>query len=246
MSDNREGNLRISGTGYTGGGSFDKVSVSGAGKVKGDLDCNSFHISGSCDVTGNVITDSGKVSGAASISGSLEADEFKVSGSLATSGDASIKDLNISGEMKTSGNYKSDSIHVWGVLSAGGNTEAEDFMVNGLFKIGGMLNADRIDVTLSHSVSSAKEIGGGQITIKQSPFTAGITNLIKSFFSMPLQSRLEAESIEGDEIYLECTKASVVRGSKVTLGPGCEIGLVEYRDTYRADPDSKVTEDRKI
>ncbi|MCL6576409.1 hypothetical protein [Kyrpidia sp.] len=47
------------------------------------------------------------------------------------------------------------------------------------------------------------------------------------------------ETIEGDDIYLENTRARVVRGTRVQIGPGCQIGLLEYSEDF-----SKWTERR--
>lgn len=38
------------------------------------------------------------------------------------------------------------------------------------------------------------------------------------------------ETIEGDDIHLELTRARVVRGNNVSIGSGCDIDLVEYKN----------------
>lgn len=52
--------------------------------------------------------------------------------------------------------------------------------------------------------------------------------------------------IEGDDIYLENTKADIVRGNKVKIGPGCQIGVVEYRDDFTHDSKALVKITTKI
>jgi hypothetical protein len=59
-------------------------------------------------------------------------------------------------------------------------------------------------------------------------------------------SVLETSVIEADEIQLEDTRADVVRGRNVVIGAGCRIGLVEYADELRVDPDAEVKERKKI
>ena len=59
-------------------------------------------------------------------------------------------------------------------------------------------------------------------------------------------SGLSTNSIEGDDIYLEYTKAKAVRGNNIILGPGCEIELVEYKDNFKQDDTSEVETQRKI
>ena len=51
---------------------------------------------------------------------------------------------------------------------------------------------------------------------------------------------LAAKVIEGDDIYLENTTADMVRGNKVKIGPGCQIGVVEYRDDFTHDPKATI------
>jgi hypothetical protein len=45
---------------------------------------------------------------------------------------------------------------------------------------------------------------------------------------------------------LEWSEAKVVRGQAVEIGPGCNIGLVEYSESVRIDPQAKVQEVRQI
>ena len=57
---------------------------------------------------------------------------------------------------------------------------------------------------------------------------------------------LEAELIEGEEIDLQATKAGVVRGRNVVIGPGCEIERVEYSGSLMVAPEAKVGEQVKV
>ena len=53
-------------------------------------------------------------------------------------------------------------------------------------------------------------------------------------------SELVTDLIEGDDIYLENTHAKVARGNNITLGPGCEIGIVEYKNDFKQDKAAEV------
>ena len=57
---------------------------------------------------------------------------------------------------------------------------------------------------------------------------------------------LEAELIEGDEIYLENTRADVVRGKQIEIGPHCKIGLIEYSESLKVHDNSDVGQQTKI
>ena len=57
---------------------------------------------------------------------------------------------------------------------------------------------------------------------------------------------VEADTIEGDEIFLENTRARMVRGKKVTIGEGCEIEIVEYKDSLEVTEGANVKTRTKI
>ena len=57
---------------------------------------------------------------------------------------------------------------------------------------------------------------------------------------------LKAELIEGEEIDLQATRAELVRGRNVVIGPGCEIERVEYSGSLMVDPSAKVEQQAKI
>jgi len=52
--------------------------------------------------------------------------------------------------------------------------------------------------------------------------------------------------IEGEEIDLQATKAGVVRGRNVVIGPGCEMERVEYSGSLMVAPEAKVGEQVKV
>jgi hypothetical protein len=57
---------------------------------------------------------------------------------------------------------------------------------------------------------------------------------------------LEADTIEGDEIFLENTKARVVRGKKIQIGEGCKIESVEYSESLEVAPGAHVKHQTKV
>jgi cytoskeletal protein CcmA (bactofilin family) len=56
---------------------------------------------------------------------------------------------------------------------------------------------------------------------------------------------VEADTIEGDEIFLENTRARIVRGKKITIGEGCEIETVEYTESLDISPSAQVKQQVK-
>jgi cytoskeletal protein CcmA (bactofilin family) len=107
-------------------------------------------------------------------------------------------------------------------------------------EIGNLLNAEVVEIKL-YGPSRAIEIGGGKITINKAMSIPLIGK-----YSPGAYGAMQAESIEGDEIHLENTKASVVRGRNVYIGTGCEIGLVEYRNEYKQDNGAEVAQYNRI
>ena len=239
-------NLTIAGTGSSSGGSFNNVSISGEGKVDGNVECNSFKVMGTFQMRGNLKATTGKLMGTAAFKGNLNSDVFEVAGTADIAGSAVIKELKIQGVFDTEGNLSSDIIKLYGQLKVQGDCNTEGFISKGPFKIGGLLNVGNEELEL-HSKCEAREIGGEKIHIKRG--TDLLLKRIVKFFYMPAdfyKGHLTTECIEGDDIYLEYTKAGVVRGNNVKVGPGCEIGLVEYKEEFGNIGDSLVKESRKV
>jgi cytoskeletal protein CcmA (bactofilin family) len=123
-----------------------------------------------------------------------------------------------------------------GLAVVKGKCETEKLNVNGRLDVD-ILNAGDIKFTM-HGSSSITEIGGEHIEIRKE---SGI-NLAKwlKALTIPLLHNLTAQTIEGDYVYVEYTKAKVVSGTNVIIGPDCEIELVEYKTKLDLDKSSKV------
>ena len=214
--------LAITGFGHAAGGSFGAVRIDGAGKVDADLDCQSFQVNGTATVRGAIRTNSFEVNGRMTGKGALHAPLIRIQGQVHIEGPLSSEDVKLEGLMKVDG-----------------NCDAEQFIVQGGFTIDGMLNAGIIDIVLN-SRGQVKEIGGEQIKVKQ----GGQKSLAGVFqWILPvLAQHLTVDTIEGDEIELEETTASVVRGNRIIIGPGCTIGRVEYITELIVHPSAKVKE----
>jgi cytoskeletal protein CcmA (bactofilin family) len=115
------------------------------------------------------------------------------------------------------------------------------FAARGIFEIGGLLNAGQLDIKLYRDCR-AKEIGGEKIRIRK----ASLLHAFSFFFKPSPHARLTASVIEGDDIYLENTTAKAVRGNRVTIGPGCKIGTVEYKEHFEQKKDSIVNQNYKV
>jgi len=128
-----------------------------------------------------------------------------------------------------------------GFFKTGGDCEAESFSAEGGFTIAGLLNAGIVDIKV-YGPCSAREIGGEKITVRQPQGFQSFTQI----FTFWAEKRLSADSIEGDDIYLEATTARIVRGKNVTIGQDCKIDVVEYTDTYTPAAGIFVKDARKV
>lgn len=245
MDNDYRGDIKINGSGSAGGGTYNSVIIKGAGKINGDLKSNIFQISGSGSVEGNLETAEGRISGSGVIEGDLKSPQFKISGSGKVTGSVTGGDFAVLGSGTVGKSVEVQNVKIEGSVKIGLDCNAEVFTSDGSFEIGGLLNADEININLLGFKSKAKEIGGGRISV-----TGGSSHgfgVIKTIISMGiLNPALEADIIEGDEIILENTTAKIVRGNNVTIGNGCDIGTVEYRDHYVRNSDARVGTETKV
>ena len=117
----------------------------------------------------------------------------------------------------------------------------------GAFHIDGLLSVDHLRVE-PYGPSQAQEIGGGRIEVRRRGGFLGSLPVLgwirEHLFGGP-GAKLEAQVIEGDDVHLEDTEARIVRGTRITIGCGCRIGTVEYRETFHTDADAVVGEARQ-
>ncbi|TMV51538.1 hypothetical protein FE783_07125 [Paenibacillus mesophilus] len=244
MNTNIRRDLNISGVlGGCAGGMFKNISINGHGTVNGDLDCIGFVCNGKATVRGKVKAESVEVNGSASFGGEMNSGKVRVNGKSEIEGPLAAKHFRIDGHTKIGGNMTGEEVEINGSFTVKGNCDAEQFRSRGSFRIDGLLNAGTIEIDL-YAECRAKEIGGESITVRKSGFDSPIEKLMKAII-FP-KDELLADTIEGDEVRLEYTTAKIVRGTNVTIGPGCHIGLVEYTGVYKRDKDAVVSESRHI
>ncbi len=222
--------LRINGLGSSSGGKYDFVQINGKGDITGDLECRELQINGLAHLDGNV-----------------KADTIRVSGKSDFKGDVSGNRIIVDGMSDIAGSVKVDMVENRGIIRIAKDCGSEAFTSQGGFSVGGLLNAGKVDISI-YAQCKAREIGGEDIEVRVGGGLS-IRKFIGSLFpGLPLNPVLISDTIEGDNIYLENTTAKMVRGQNVKIGPGCQIEVVEYRNTYYKDPVSgvNVNESRKI
>lgn len=230
-------NLVINGSGSYGGGSFNKIKIKGDGTITSDFVCDEFRVYGSSNILKSGTAKKFDVFGDTEVHGNLNAGEVKILGNSTVAGTAVIKRLKLFGTLEVGKRLSGDEASIKGSLTVKGDAEFENFLSTGAFEISGLLNADTININPRFASSRVEEMVGETIIVKRK----------SSLFSLFAgEGSLEARMIEGDEIYLENTKADVVRGKRVTIGSGCEIGMVEYQEEFRVDEKSVVKEYKKV
>lgn len=233
--------IKIAGAGAMATGVYNDVTISGSGTLTGDIECVKLKVSGAANGQGSLKADRISVSGSFRYYGAVTAGETKVAGSADFNGSVTGKSFRISGGGTVDGDLSADEIDVQGGLTVGGDCEAERFTCVGAFTVGGLLNAGVVDLRL-HGPCKAREIGGEAVVAREGG--TAFRRLV-AMFAPSMEARLTVDTIEGDDVRLERTTAKVVRGHSVVIGPGCDIGLVEYTESYSASREAKVRESRK-
>ncbi|WNC14593.1 polymer-forming cytoskeletal protein [Brevibacillus brevis] len=239
MNQDNRPDLVIQGSVNASGGVYREVNVQGLGKIKGDLECHELQCGGHVSIDGSMLATSVRVDGNASVRGGVKADTMEIYGQIDVNGDVKTTSLLVKGNAKVHGSLTSDEIQVKGFFKSSGDCEAEVFKAEGAFTIGGLLNAGQVEIQL-HGNCQAREIGGEHIEVRKAG-SSTLNKILKHIFN----TTLTVDTVEGDEIYLEYTRAKVVRGNNIAIGPGCEIDLVEYTGEYRQDNGAQVKEHTK-
>jgi len=221
-------NLKIHGQGISTGGKYNTISIMGEGKINGHVDCVNLKIYGEGEIDGDLkATSTVNIKGHTAFRGNLEA-----------------KNVKIQGEVEVNGELIADEAVISGNISINGDCNAEIFTLEGGLTIDGLLNADVLKINL-YWPSNVHEIGGTEITVKKEAKLSflGLKDII-----MPsgANKKLTADIIEGDNINLENTQAKVVRGNNITIGSGCKIELVEYKDSFKNEEGAEIITYRKM
>ena len=235
--------MKIAGAGVIGGGEYDKISISGSAKAEGFIRCKNFKCSGAFSGNAEIECENDiKISGAFKNTGKIKAKEFEASGSAKT-GTISAEIIRVAGAFKVEGNLKATELKIGGGLKTEGDIEAEKAEITGGVSCGGLINAEEIKIELSNSSGSkAESIGGSRIVIEN----YREKGIIERIFGRKTCGFVVSESIEGDEIIIEHTKAKTVTGKYVMIGEGCEIELLQYSENAEISPKAKIGRCEKI
>ncbi len=240
-------NMHISGSRKIPSGEYEKISVSGSGRLHGLVRCESFFTSGSSSGESIECADNFKISGSSSFSGNVSAGYIGISGSFSCGELASSGKISVSGSAKCAGNIKCDLLSVSGSIKVGDGVEAEKVKIGGVINCAGLLNAENIEIKFDRGMNIGS-IGGSRIAIiREKKRKIGERLPLLSSLVKKINGNVCVDgSIEGDEIALEAVTCPRVTGRVVAIGKGCEIDLVQYSDQIEISPDAKVLKTEKI
>ncbi len=227
--------MRISGAGNIPSGNYEKVSISGSGRLGEQVRCVAFSVSGASKGETIECAERFKVSGGAKFLGDIKAKTVRVSGSLSCGGElVATEEIACFGSVQCEKTIKCEKLTVSGSLSAMGDVEAESVETSGTFNCTGLLNAEKIKITADRAMQIGS-IGGSKISIG------------RKRFSLFLKRGVTVENaIEGDEITLEYVTCPCVTGRIVNIGKGCKIGHVQFSEKMETSPKAKVKTREKI
>ncbi len=233
-------NLTINGSGASAGGTFNKVTLNGSGKIQSDIICNKFECNGTGTVNGDLRAQTIRINGIGKLNGAVYSTEsLQIDGKGQIEKDVTIKTMTVNGLATIGGPIKGQTLEINGKATVQKDCEVEFFKAQGIFKIYGLLNAEQIDVQV-HGNCQVDEMGGQEIRVKVRRHR--FFKFLEKFWPAQLQTRL----IEGTTIDLEATHAKVVRGEHVVIGADCEIDLVEYTGSLKTSPDAKIGEAKHV
>jgi cytoskeletal protein CcmA (bactofilin family) len=237
----------IRGAGELSGGEYRRVSILGAGDVNGDVRAEQLRVIGAGDVYGNAEIGHLAVVGAGELSGDLEADRVRAVGAFTVRGELKARRLRAVGAC-TVGRILADDARIAGALECS-DLEAGSLILRGAADVDGLLSGDTVEIHLGGNSSFVGEIGGGRIEVWRRGFGKGNPFLRALAWLMAFGrfgDRLEVKSVEADDVHLECTRATVVRGRRVSIGAGCSVEDVEYTETLTVHSTARIERRRKI
>jgi cytoskeletal protein CcmA (bactofilin family) len=211
-------NMRIAGSGTIPAGEYDKVSISGSGRLFGEVRCNNFSASGSTKGESVTCAEGFKVSGSSSFSGTVKAQNIRAAGSFSCDGDLIAQEqLHASGSLRVGGDLQAASVRIAGELECNGALCAKE----------AELQADK--------------------PMRLDSITGGNVRTRRKLISIFRKRRVSVTTaIEGDALDLEYLTTPRVTGQSVIIGKGCEIDLVQYRDELKISPKATVRKVEKI
>lgn len=201
-------NIKVDGFGKVNEGQYDSISISGSGKLCGDIQCKQLNVEGSGKSEGN-----------------LTCDTIVVSGVMKNEGNLNVKEANIEGVCNCEGDFKAERIVIDGAIKSEGYLNAEYLEVNGALKNDTEINVDHMIVD---GKVKAVDIVGRKIEMNSN-------KIFRGFFSSISHFENQVNTITCDEIIASSLKCDKISCDHIVLKHGCKIDVVECYGTLSYD-----------
>ncbi|HEY9186626.1 MAG TPA: hypothetical protein VIR55_01855 [Ignavibacteria bacterium] len=246
MKEENIEDLRIHGHMVLSGGKYKTVKIHGRAVFQSDLISEVTKVHGETKIEGNIKSKIAKIFGSIDIKGDSDFKTIKVYGFCHSSLNINSDEIKVHGDLRSDGNVNCEIIDAYGKIKAKGNFNADKFYCIGEVKIEKELNADVLTI-YNKGNSKVNLIGGSIINLKKF-LPGGFHKIIHKLLLLDKWKRklFYVDVIEGDEIYIEYTKAKVVRGKSITIGECCEVDYIEYYDVLNKNGKSIIKKELKI
>lgn len=245
--------IHFRGIGNVKSGKYEDVIIDGIAKIKGAICSNSICINSKSTIKGSVTTGSTIVNGACNIKGDISSNLLNNSGYLKVKGKSICKDITNHGKYSTTSEIKSEVFTSDGVVKSRSDIEVQKFIANGPIIIKGMLQADTADITVKGvgfiNQIKAKIVHTGKLRdVRLRPSVDILARLVLAPLSgiKITLNRININMIEGTLVDISFTNAELIRGEKVTIGPGCRVNRVEYAKSIEVSEDSYIGKKIKV
>jgi cytoskeletal protein CcmA (bactofilin family) len=246
------------------------IKTAGSCRIDGDVKTKELKTAGSCRVSGDVRAERMKTAGSCVINGDVQADEVKIAGTQTVEGTLKAKEITSAGSLKVTEDVEAEKFLSRGGFEIGGLLSAEEIKIElgggKVSEIGGTRievrrrgrsfwgwrRQPRVHVRIGRDL---EDLGETLESVFEDLGRIGeeVERAVGEGFGYAFgwpegrgSGYLEADTIEADEIFLENTKARVVRGKKIQIGEGCEIESVEYSESLEVAPGAQVKEQKKV
>ena len=105
-------NISISGMASLKGGTYGNVSISGSGKVNGDMDVEKMSVSGTVSIDGNLDANKINISGNSKVNGYVKSDEIVLAGAFKCTSKVECEIFNCNGTFDVRDMLNAESIKV--------------------------------------------------------------------------------------------------------------------------------------
>ena len=236
-------NVSITGSGKISEGEYTDIKIGGCGKLIGEVTC--AHLSCSGKASGDKLICSGSVdiSGSASFKESVKTQTLDVCGKFICNGSLEAEhSIKARGYIECGGSIICDNLTISGALKSGCDVTVKSADISGSVTCEKIVSEGEITITFDGSIS-ADNIRGGRITVTPSK----TKKLLKRFpLVRTMVKNAAVSSIEGDTVDIEHTDCLQVIGNNVSIGKGCCVALVQYRESFTVTKGAKVDKYEKI